>query len=155
MSNSGMPFFFPVISTPSAGHEHVPEVCRIHPAVPPRSGSMTFSRLHPHFRPRVEARISIDLFPPQHMKRRLRQVACHRSHSSRVPFAGPQPRVQRAAVEEPWRDLYPTPTTEIIAALFLPSVKLSPCPLRKRPRTSSTYASTQSSPSIPSPSPKR
>src|SRR5882757_4979320 len=89
---------FPVISTPSVGHEHVPEVCRIHPAVPPRSGSMTSSRLHPHFRPRVEARISIDLFPLQHMKRRLRQVACHRSHSSRVSFAGPQPRVQPADV---------------------------------------------------------
>src|SRR6266481_3063416 len=77
----------------------------------------------------------------------------HRRISTTViPTGGP--RLLRAAVEEPRRDLYPTPTTEIIAALFLPSVRLSLCPLRQRPRTSSTFASTPSSPSIPSPSPK-
>src|SRR5260370_6604754 len=74
----------------------------------------------------------------------------HRRISTTVfPTGGP--RLLPAAVEGPWRDLYPTPTTEIIAVLFLPSVKLSPCHLRNWPRTSSTFASTPSRPSIPAP----
>src|SRR6266446_741392 len=78
----------------------------------------------------------------------------HRRISTTViPTGGP--RLLRAAVEGPWLDLYPTPTTEMIAALFLPSVKLSPCLLRKRPHTSSIFASTPSNLSTPSPSPKR
>src|SRR5258705_6818316 len=88
-----------------------------------------------------------DLTLPPNPAKNHRRIA-----TAVIPTEGP--RLLRAAAEEPRRDLYPTPTTEIIAALFLPSVKLSPCPLRKRPRTWSAFASTPSNLSTPSQFPK-
>lgn len=75
---------FPVISTPSLGHEHVREVCRIHSAIPV-DGIMTTSRLH--LPGPTHGRISIIFLPAQHVKRRFGQVSRHCTHRFAVSFA--------------------------------------------------------------------
>src|SRR5256714_13827548 len=75
---------FPVISAPCFGHEHVPEVCRIHPASP---RLMTESRLHLAGPTRCGSRISISLLPAEHVEGGFRQMPRHRTHRFVVSFA--------------------------------------------------------------------
>ncbi len=84
---------FPVISTPFLRHEHVPEVCRIHPASP---RLMTRSRLHLSGPTRCYCRISIDLLAAQHVKRGFGQMARYRAHRLGVAFPCAQARVELA-----------------------------------------------------------
>jgi hypothetical protein len=86
---------FPVISSPSVGHEHIPEVCRIHSAIQ-GNWIMTLSRLRLCGPTHGYCRISIRLLSAQHVKRGFGQVPSHRTHGLGVTFARPQPRVQLA-----------------------------------------------------------
>src|SRR5256712_10458493 len=87
----------PVISTPSWGHEHLQEVCRIHSAIP-LSGIMTVSRLHLPGPTRSYRRILIRLLPAEHVERGFRQMARHRADRLAVTFAQAQPEVELADV---------------------------------------------------------
>src|SRR2546428_5626847 len=87
----------PVISTPSWGHEHLPEVGRIHPAIP-LSGIMTVSRLHLPGPTRSYRRILIRLLAAEHVERGFRQMSCHRSDRLPVSLAQAQPQVELADV---------------------------------------------------------
>src|SRR3989449_1198656 len=87
----------PVISTPSWGHEHLPEVGRIHPAIP-MSGIMTVSRLHLPGPTRSYRRILIRLLAAEHVERGFRQMSCHRSDRLPVSLAQAQPQVELADV---------------------------------------------------------
>src|ERR1700682_3179485 len=86
---------FPVISSPYFGHEHVPEVCRIHSASP---RLMTESRLHLAGPTRCGSRISIGLVPAKHVKSGFGQMPRHCAHRLVVPFAGAQSGIQLADV---------------------------------------------------------
>src|SRR5712691_12771150 len=87
----------PVISTPSWGHEHLPEVCRIHSAIP-LSGIMTVSRLHLPGPTRSDRRILIRLLPAEHVKGGLSQMPGHGSDRLPVSLAQAQPEVELADV---------------------------------------------------------
>ena len=88
----------PVISTPSVGHEHVPEVCRIHSAIP-AGGIMTSSRLHlPGPTRSSRRRISIGLLAVEDVKGGFGQMARHGAHRPAGSFAQPQAEVELADV---------------------------------------------------------
>ena len=91
---------FPVISSPSVGHEHIPEVCRIHSAIQ-GNWIMTDSRLHLSGPTRCRCRISIRLLSAQNVKRRFGQVPSHGTHRPGVAFARPQPRIELADMPLP------------------------------------------------------
>ena len=85
----------PVISTPSKGHEHVPEVCRIHSAIPP-CGIMTAARLH--LPGPTQRRISISFLPAEDVEGGFGQMPRYRAHGPAVSLALAQPRVELADV---------------------------------------------------------
>ena len=81
----------PVISTPSAGHEHLPEAGRIHSA---SQRLMTSSRMHLPGPTRCCRQISIRLLPAQHVEGGFGQVPRHGSHGVGVSLALTQPEVE-------------------------------------------------------------
>src|SRR5579863_3782347 len=83
----------PVISTPSRGHEHLPEVCRIHSA---SSRLMTCSRLHLLGPTRSDCRILINLLPIQDVKGGLGQVSGHGADGLAMTLAFAQVPVEAA-----------------------------------------------------------
>jgi len=86
----------PVISTPSRGHEYLPEVCRIHSAIPPR-GIMTTPRLHLPG-PTRESRILIKALLAEQVEGTFGQVPRHRPDGLGVPLTLAHAPVQLADV---------------------------------------------------------
>ena len=88
---------FPVISSPSRGHEFVPRCVAFIPRVPSRP-LMTNSRSHLVGTSLAQNRIPIRFVSTPTVPRRFRQVARHRAHRLGVTLAQPQPPIQLADV---------------------------------------------------------
>jgi hypothetical protein len=80
---------FPIISSPSVRHENVPEVCRIHSAIP--EGIMTNSRLHLRGSTLIQDWIPIGFPCAPHVIGGFGQMPRYGSHRLCMPLA---PRIR-------------------------------------------------------------
>jgi len=89
MSPCAVPGFYPVISSPSWGHEAVRKVCRIQRT---SSKLMTCPRLH--LPGRTQRRVAMRFLPTRYVIACLRQVPGYGPNRLGVALPPPQPRIQ-------------------------------------------------------------